>query len=125
MNELVAKTSSTNSIMSTTGMPRRNSSTIRVGTLIQALSEMRIRHRSRPSGKAITADTAAAASVAPMPAAIRAQTSGSWKTAQRLGSKIPCWARVMTARTRRPPITITPMMEPISETRRALGPGTS
>ncbi len=106
-------------------MPRRNSSTTLVGTRTQALSEMRSRHTSRPSGKAITADTAAAASVAPMPLAISTQTSGIWKTAQRLGSKIPCWARVMTARTRRPPITMTPMIEPISEIRRALGPGTS
>ena len=57
-------------------MPRRNSSTIRVGIRIQATSEMRSRHSSRPSGKAMTAATAAALSVAPMPLPSSVQTSG-------------------------------------------------
>ncbi len=38
-------------------MPRRNSSTIRVGMRIQATSEMRMRHSTSPSGNAMTAAT--------------------------------------------------------------------
>ena len=73
----------------------------------------------------MTAATAAAVRVAPMPLPISTQTSGIWKTAQRSGSKMPCWARMEMAHQSSPAMTTTPMMEPISETRRALGPGTS
>ncbi|MNI70994.1 hypothetical protein D3C73_1268430 [compost metagenome] len=73
----MAKTSRTNNIIRTTGMPRRNSSTTCVGIRIQGIKEIRSRQSAMPKGNAITAATAAAASVARMPWPIRLQTSGA------------------------------------------------
>ena len=47
------------------------------------------------------------------------------KIAQRCAWKMPCWARVMMAQASRTAISTTPITDPISEVRRALGPGTS
>ena len=72
-NAPVEATSRMNSIISSTGMPRRNSMSHPVGMRSQAIDELRMRDSTTPSAMAPTAATAAACSVDPALPADRAR----------------------------------------------------
>gem|GEM_PF-6905632 len=87
-NAPVEATSRMKSIMSSTGMPRKNSSSTVTGTRMMGLDASRPKASSTANTSAPTIPTAAAASVASAPSRMSFHTRPSWSASQRVGSRM-------------------------------------
>ncbi len=131
----VDATSRMKSIMSSTGMPRKNSSSTVVGMRMKGFVASRPNAKTMPSSTAPTIATAAARSVFSTPRPMNCHTSPYASTSQRDGSNMPGFslplteicgcARRQTTQPSSAASAITPTIEMMRERRRARGPGAS